>query len=123
MSEFRSLIRRGRDLDRNIKAQSEELRGIKEKLIAAGAGDHAGTDGAMAKVTLPGPTLKPSVQAVETVRARLGSLYFARVFTPTVVHKPVKGFREIITALLGAAPAAELIAACEEPSAPQVRFS
>lgn len=125
MSDLRSDIRRGRDLDREIKAKQEELKRIKAKLIAVGPGSHAGTDGAAAVVTFPAASLEaePDAAAVEKARAAVGDVYFKRVFAQTIVHKPIKGFREIIRALLDAGPAHELIAAFEKPSAPQVRFS
>ena len=123
MSDLRSLIRRGRDLDRQAKLIGEELKTIKGKLIAAGAGKHDGTDGASASVTFPAATLKPDAAAVQKVRDVVGEVYFPRLFTETVNHKAVKGFREILRVLLPDQRGADLIAACEEPSAPQVRFS
>ena len=122
MSDLRSLVRRGRDLDRDIKDKTEELKAIKARLIEAGAGDHAGTDGASAKVTFPAPTLKPDETGVAFARKKLGKL-FGKVFVETVSYKPVKAFREIVGVLLPESDAGEVIAACEVDSAPQVRFS
>ena len=125
MSDLRSLVRRGRDLDRAIKDQTDELKAIKLKLILAGAGDYAGTDGAGAKVTFPARTLKPDEAAYEFACSKLERDGFVpgRLFETVTTHRPIKGFREALRILLPASDAEEVISRCEVDSAPQVRFS
>lgn len=121
--ELRPLIRRGRDLDQQIKSSTDELKKIKARLITAGAGEYAGTDGAKALVIFPAPSLKPNEDAIREVKRIAGPKKFLKLFVETVVLTPVKGFREVAAALLEPDAAADVIEACEQESSPRVSFS
>lgn len=117
------LIRRGRDLDQQIKEASEELKKIKGELIAAGAGEHEGTDGAKALVIFPSPSIKPGVDDVTEARRLLTPKQFGKLFIETVTVTAVKAFREVAAAVLEEKKAREVIELCEKDGSPQVRFS
>lgn len=117
------LIRRGRDLDQQIKEAAEELKKIKATLIASGAGEHEGTDGARALVILPSPSIKPSEDQIADARRLLTTKQFGKLFVETVLVTPVKAFREVAAALLDETKARELVELCEKEGSPQVRFS
>lgn len=121
--DLRSLIRRGRDLDSLIKESSEELKNIKARLIAAGAGKHEGTDGAQALVIFPAPSIKGDEETARAVRRLVGPTKYAKLFLESVVFTPVKAFREVASALLAPDVAEEAIKLCEREGSPQVRFS
>ena len=122
-TDLRSDVRRGRDLNAQAAEISDELKKIKARLIAAGAGEHEGTDGAKALVIFPSPSIKPDEDAVRLVKRLSGPKKFAKLFVETVLLTPVKAFREVAAALLDADIAEECIAACEKDGSPQVRFS
>lgn len=123
MSDLRSLIRRGRDLDLEIKQKTVELKTIKTRLIDAGAGEHLGTGGAKAQVILPAPSLSPDAAAIEEVKRLVGAKRIPKLFSAAMVLTPVKAFREVALALLGEQLAPKVIAACEKETAPRVLFS
>jgi hypothetical protein len=110
-------------LDRSIKDASAELKEIKAELIAAGAGEHEGTDGARALVVLPAAKISPADTAIAHLHEKLEPKVFAKLFTKIVEFKPVKDFRAIAGALLSAKEAAKVVELCETESAAQVRFS
>lgn len=120
---LRAKIRRGRDLDLEIKAKSEELKLIKGELAKLGAGEHVGTDGAVALVIYPAPSIKPSEETVDSLKGKLEAGVFRKLFDRLVLYKPKKGFREIAGALLSHRESEEVIGVCEVENSPQVRFS
>lgn len=123
MPDLTKLIRRGRDLDAQVKLANEELKKIKAQLVLAGAGEHEGTDGAKALVSFPSPSIKPDEEAIAEVRRLVTPKQFEKLFTETVVLAPVKAFREVAAAIVKAEVLVDVIAACEKESSPQVRFS
>jgi len=121
--DLRSLARRGRDLDLQIKAASEELKEIKSRFIQAGAGEYEGTDGAKALVIFPKPSIKPDETAIAKIKRIVSPSKFAKLFVETVILTPVKEFRGAVLALFDEERASEIITLCEKEGSPQVRFS
>jgi hypothetical protein len=121
--QLRTLIRRGRDLNAELKEKAEELNEIKAALIAAGAGEHLGTDGSKALVIYPAPAIKPDDVAIAAVKRKVGPKRFAKLFVETLIVSPVKAFREVANAILDTEDAEGVIRLCEKESSPQVRFS
>ena len=123
-AELAALIRRGRDLDAEIKAKTEELKKIKAACVAAGAGEHIGTDGAKALVIFPSPSIKPDEEAIGFVKKVVSPKIFGKLFVEVTTWTPVKAFREVLAAVVESADKREeIIDACEKESAAQVRFS
>lgn len=124
MPDLASIIRRGRDLDAEIKTQTEELKKIKAMLVAAGAGEHLGTDGSKALVIYPSPSIKPDEEALGFVKKNVSPKIFGKLFVEVTTWAPVKAFREVLAALVESEDKrGEIIAACEKEGSPQVRFS
>lgn len=122
--DLRPLVRRGRDLDLEIKAKTDELKKIKQRLIAAGAGEHEGTDGAKALVIFPSPKIAPAEENLGKVEKLIGPKRFTKLFDQVVSFRPVKAFREVLHALAtDTTQEADVLALCESESAAQVRFS
>jgi hypothetical protein len=84
-----------------------------------------GSDGCIARVSFPAPSLKGKIdadgKAVVKIKQLTGSL-FSRLFITTISYKPVEGFRTEAAALLPKAEANKLIKLCETASAPRVSF-
>lgn len=139
--KLRSLIRAGRNQDRQLKQLADDLKETKATLFAhLKPGKHEGTAGAVATIIHPAPTIQ-NVEDLAPARELLAKLpllqhvaqdghrtqgadeLLARLFTTATVHKPVKGFREIVRTILPGNVADELIALVEKPSAPQCRFA
>ena len=83
------------------------------------------SDGCVARVTFPAPTLKAKIddegKAITNIRNIAGSV-FTRLFVPTVSYKLTERFREAVTALLPKAEANKLIRLCQSASAPRASF-
>ena len=139
--KLRSLIREGRDIDRQHKQLGDELKTIRTTLLSAlDAGKHAGTCGAVATIIHPAAKLEAveDLAAARELLAQLPALrhvagdgqetqgadaLLERIFVRQTVYRPAKGFREIVRTILPADVAEQLIALVEEPSAPQCRFA
>ena len=75
------LIRRGRDLDVTIKADSKELKEIKVKLVELGKGEHLGTDGSRALVIFPAASIgAPDEDTLKVLRRLLTPSKFEKLF-------------------------------------------
>lgn len=127
------------NLDRQIKLLTSELKGMKETLTTEaesrpeeraatdGGGwswEGKGSDGCVARVTMPGPALKASIDgegdAIDKVRVLAGS-HFGRLFMQAPKYKLVAGFREEAESLLGRA-AGKLVKLVTTKGRPQVAF-
>lgn len=134
-----SLVNEAIRLDREIQERTEQLKQIKEDLIAEaekrpdrmatdGGGwsvTFDGTDGSIARVTKPGPKLKSTVDAESkagaALKEKVGKLW-AQLFQPVVKYRPVDGFRDLVDTLIGGAKARSILSAVTTESAPSVAF-
>ena len=118
------LIRRGRDLDVTIKADSKELKEIKVKLVELGKGEHLGTDGSRALVIFPAASIgAPDEDTLKVLRRLLTPSKFEKLFVEKRVFTPVGAFKDVAAALLDHDKAEEICDLLEKESAAQVRFS
>lgn len=132
-------VARAVEIDRQIHELTSELSDLKQQLVAAaeaspeeaqptdGGGTSVlfeSTDGAIARVTFAGRTLKSSVKAegkdIEKIRAVAGTA-FPRLFETTLAYKPVANFRDQAAAELGR-DSAKLIRLVENPGKSSVSF-
>ncbi len=137
---LKNLVTEAVSLDREINEQTERLKELKSALVAEArsredelaATDGGGTrwtaegsDGCIARVNFPAPTLKGKIdgegKAIEKIKGLAGSV-FNRLFTPAISYKPVEGFRAEAVTLLPKADAKKLIKLCQSASAPRVSF-
>lgn len=138
--KLKALVTRAVSLDRSIAQDQEELKGLKDQLAteAASRAEDAtategggaslsfeGLDGAIARVTTAGATLKSSVKAegrdIEKVKESAGR-HFTRLFETVLAYKPIAAFREEAVSLLGAKDGAKLIKLCTNPGKTTVSF-
>lgn len=139
-SKLRTLIDRAVKLDRDIADQTTELKEIKAQLIVEATSRQeeqrsiegsdgtkwtgTGNDGCLCRVTFPAPKLKSSVDP-ETKPGQkiieLAGTAKQTLFTPSVIYRPIEGFRDKARELLGKG-AEKLIKACETESNPRVEF-
>lgn len=127
-------------LDRQIALLEGQLKEMKASIVAEassrdedrvptdGGGSSIafdGTDGCIARVSFPAPTLKSKIdgegKAFDKIKAAVGSA-LSRLFVPSVVYRPVENFREEAAAVLGATDARKLVKLCESASSPRVSF-
>lgn len=139
-SVLRNLVTEAVSLDREINEKAERLKELKATLTQEaqtrktelvrtdGGGARwtaEGSDGCIARVTFPAPSLKGKIDAegkiIATIKQLTGGA-FSRLFTPTLGYKPIEGFRIEATALLPKAEANKLIKLCQSASAPRVSF-
>lgn len=138
--KLKALVTRAVELDRQIAQDQEELKRLKEQLATeaesraeeATATDGGGTslvfegvDGAVARVTTAGATLKSTIKAegrdIEKVKAA-ADRFFPKLFETVLAFKPVASFREEAVALLGPKDGAKLIKLCTNPGKTTVSF-
>jgi hypothetical protein len=138
--KLRQLVTRGIELDRAIAQATEELKTIKDQLATEaesriedatateGGGaslSFEGIDGAIARVTTHGATLKSSIKAegrdIEKVKEVAGR-DFQRLFETVLGYKPVANFRDEAVALLGARDGGKLIKLCQTKGKVTVSF-
>ena len=139
-SVLRNLVTEAVSLDREINEKTDRLKELKATLAAEaqtrktemtrteGGGTRwtaEGSDGCIARVNFPAPTLKAKIdgegKAVPKIKQLAGSV-FRRLFVTTLSYKPVEGFRTEVAALLPKADANKLIKLCQSASAPRVSF-
>ena len=84
-----------------------------------------GTDGCIARVNFPAPTMKSKIEGegktIEKIKQLAGSA-FTKLFVPAITFKPIEGFREEAVVLLAKADASKLIKLCQTASTPRVSF-
>lgn len=138
--KLRQLVTAAVALDRDIAAQTERLKLLKEQIAVEadsrqeeatpteGGGTSLvfeGADGCIARVTTTAATLKSSIKAegrdIEKVREASGSV-FNRLFETVLAYRPVANFREEAVALLGPKPGAKLVKLCESKGKTTVSF-
>jgi hypothetical protein len=126
-------------LDRQIESLQTQLKECKEALVTEARSrpeahtptENGGTswvaqgeDGAIARVTFPGPSLKSKVDSeargFDKIKAAAGRA-FDRLFRPVLSYKPVDDFRGQASELLGK-DAGKLVRLCQSESAPKVGF-
>ena len=139
-SVLRNLVTEAVSLDREINEKAERLKELKAALALEaqtrktelvrtdGGGARwtaEGSDGCIARVTFPAPSLKgkidPEGKTIATIKQLTGGV-FSRLFTPIHSYKPVEGFRTEAAAILPKADAKKLIKLCQSASAPRVSF-
>lgn len=122
-------------LDAEIKAKLARLVEIRELVLkeanlrpkehTAGkkGGKHWIYDGTTTQimVTFAGPSLAPTAEALKQI-SKIAGTAFAKLFDKETVYSPVKGFRDIATAVLTPARARKVIALAEKANAPKVAF-
>lgn len=137
---LKNLVTEAVSLDREINEKADRLKELKLALVVEarsredelaltdGGGTRwtaEGSDGCIARVNFPAPTLKGKIdgegKAIEKIKQLAGSV-FNRLFTPAISYKPVEGFREEAATLLPKADAKKLIKLCQSASAPRVSF-
>ena len=139
-SVLRNLVTEAVSLDREINEKAERLKELKAALTAEAqtrktelaATDGGGTrwtaegsDGCIARVNFPAPSLKGKIDAEGKTITKIKQLtgrVFSRLFIPTLTYKPVEDFRIEAAALLPKAEATELIKLCQSASTPRVSF-
>ena len=138
--KLKVLVTRAVNLDRQIAQDQEELKSLKEQLAteAASRAEEAtategggtslvfeGSEGAVARITVAGSTLKSSVKAegrdIEKVKEAAGR-HFSRLFETVLAYKPIAAFRDEAVSLLGAKDAGKLIKLCSNPGKTSVSF-
>jgi len=122
MNQVEPIVTEGAKLKARIKADSERLKEISERLVAEGAGEYHGAEGVKAIVVVPGPSLKPAAETIDALKTTLGDS-FGKLFDRVVSYKPVKSFREVAGALMTKAKATRLIVQCEVAATPFVKWS
>jgi hypothetical protein len=139
-SVLRNLVTEAVSLDREINEKAERLKELKAALAAEAQTREAelaptdgggtrwtaeGSDGCIARVNFPAPSLKGRIDAegktITKIKQLTGSV-FSRLFITTLSYKPVEGFRNEAAALLPKAEANKLIELCQSASAPRVSF-
>lgn len=139
-SMLKNLVTEAVSLDRELNEKSDRLKELKSALVSEarsredefaptdGGGTRwtaEGSDGCIARVNFPAPTLKAKIdgegKVIEKIKQLAGTV-FNRLFTPAISYKPLEGFREEAAALLAKADAKKLIKLCESASAPRVSF-
>jgi hypothetical protein len=113
-----ALVTRGTALKAQIKDLGTELKEIEAALIEAGGGEN--DDGNKAIVIESAPTIA-APEDLDEVRELLGE-HFGKCFDKVVSYKPVKSFREVVSALAGR-KAGKIITACETPKKPWLKWS
>lgn len=127
-------------LNREIEEKGKELKALKDALTAEAEGrpdelapgqgggqciTFAGSDGCIARVSFPQPTLKSSIKgegkAIDAIRDVAGKM-FPRLFEQTPAYKPVAEFRDAARELLPARDAAKLTRLCTSETPPRVSF-
>jgi hypothetical protein len=125
---------------REINENAERPKELKEELIAEarrresdlastdGGGTRwttEGSDGCIARVTFPAPTLKAKIdqegKVIEKIKSLAGAA-FTSLFVPATRYRPVERFREKAAVLLPETDANKLITPCQSASAPRVSF-
>ena len=139
-AKLKNLVTEAESLDREISEQTDRLKEIKALLVEAArerAHEHTptdgggqrwtaeGSDGCIARVNFPAPTMKSKIEAegkaIEKIKQLAGTA-FTRLFVPTISYKPVENFREETKALVAKTNAGKLIKLCQTESAPRVSF-
>jgi hypothetical protein len=137
---LKSLVTEAVSLDREINEKSDRLKELKAELAAEARSRESelastdgggrrwtaeGSDGCVARVTFPAPTLKAKLdqegKVIEKIKTLAGAA-FTSLFVPTTSYRPVERFREEAAALLPKADANKLIKLCQSASAPRVSF-
>ena len=128
-------------LDREIEGAKTRLKEIKAELINAackredaervateGGGwswTAQGADGAIARVTVPGPALRSTIDPATKVGAKILARFgdaVKRLFVKRVVYVPVPEFRALVEQEFAPAQASKLIESCEQDRQPSVSF-
>lgn len=122
MKNVEPLVTEGALLKARIKADSERLKEITESLVTEGPGEYHGAAGEKALVIVQGPSIKPTAETIDELKASLGDS-FGKLFDRVVSFKPVKAFREVAQAILPKGKAAKVISRCEVDSTPYVKWS
>ena len=139
-TKLQNLVTEAVSLDRKISEQTERLKEPKTQNIEAvrerehehtptdGGGQRwtvEGTDGCIARVNFPAPTMKSKIEgegkAIEKIKQLAGSA-FSKLFVPAITFKPIEDFRVEARALLTKGDANKLIKLCQTESAPRVSF-
>lgn len=128
------------ELDRTITQLQDKLKDLKEMLITEaesreeerlpgeGGGERwtaTGTDGCMARVSFPAPSLKSSIDAERPEGAKTMELvgrHKEDLFTPRLVYVPVANFRDRCAQIFDAGKSRKIIRSCETASRPRVAF-
>lgn len=122
-----SLVARGAELRASIAEGKKTLEEIERALLELPAGAYrtsAGQSAARVTVVSPGPSIKPTPEAVAQVRELLDDdRVFRALFERVISHKPVKGFRDVLNALCTTAKIRKVEALCETPGAKYLRWS
>jgi hypothetical protein len=137
---LKNLVTEAVSLDRDINEKADRLKELKAELIAEarncdsefaltdGGGRRwtaEGSDGCIARVTFPAPTLKAKIGERRKLFERIKNLaggVFTHLFVPITSYRPIEKFREEAAALLPKADANKLIKLCQTASAPRVSF-
>lgn len=136
---LRNAVDKGITLRREIEALEGELKELKQSLVAEahsrpdeqtntdGGGRSwtaTGSDGAIARVVIPAPSLKSKIdgegKAIEKIKTLAGK-WFEKLFRPAISYRPIHDFRAEAEVALGKS-AGKLIKACESQSSPSVSF-
>ena len=137
---LKNLVTEAVSLDREIKEIADRLKELKAELVTEAQSSESelastdggglrwtaeGSDGCIARVNFPAPTLKAKIdeegKVIEKVKNLTGGV-FTRLFIPAVSYRPIERFREEATALLPKVDANRLINLCESATAPRVSF-
>lgn len=117
--KIQSLVSRGHIIKSQIKDLSAELKEIEAALIEVGGGeDETGNKAAVIES-------KPTIATPEDISEAqtLAGEAFGKLFEVVKTHKPVDAFREVARALLPKKAAEKLIALCEKPKKPWLKWS
>lgn len=127
-------------LDRELQEKTGQFKEIKRQIVAEAesredehettegggtAWTAQGTDGCIARVNFPAPSLKSKIDRESPSGSRLLLKVGKRkedLFTPVLSYVPVENFRERVREFFKPGEASKIIAACETKSAPRVSF-
>jgi hypothetical protein len=137
---LKNLVTEAVSLDREINEKANQLKELKAQLVAEARGREGelartdgggtrwtaeGSDGSIARVNFPAPTLKSKVDGegklIEKIK-NLAGIRFGRLFIPTIGYELADSFREDAATLLPKGEANKLIRLCQSASAPRVSF-
>lgn len=135
-SEISALVDEAGALDVECKAKYKRLSDIKRALQDEATarpeaheegkkgGKHWIFDGEKHRVTVtfPDPSISLGDEGVNAVKEVVGD-DFPKLFERSTVFKPVKGFRELLGALLTKVKARKVLKICEVEASPRVAFA
>jgi len=122
-SNIEALISEGVSIKARMKTDAGRLKEIEGEILPLGAGKYEGRDGTACTVIVGSPSIKPNEAAIEAVKNAVGEEHFKTLFDRVIGFKPVKGFRDVVNAILTPAKAKKVLGLCEAAAAPYIKWA